>query len=103
MRVVGPARQVWDIDWVAVEEPAAAMRERPCRGYHRRIDVVLKMHDGEIVVYDRRRGVEAMRKAFQAPDECPREPLLNPDGSTHSFVRREEVDRWLRAALESGG
>jgi hypothetical protein len=99
LRVLGPAKQVWDIDWVAVEDQLPASREKPCRGYNRRIDVVLKMHDSAFVVHDRRMGVVALRKTFQAPDECPREPLLNPDGSTHAYVRRDEVDGWLKTEL----
>lgn len=101
MRVLGPAKQVWDLDWIAIEKRLEQVREKRCGGYQRRIDVVLKMHDSIIEVFDRRIGNVVREGTFKAPGKCPREPLLMPDGSTHAYALGEDVDAWLRDELGS--
>lgn len=99
IRVVGPAERVWDIDWIALEERSDTSRDKRCTGYSRRIDVVLKMFDSTIKVFDRRTGKPLKDKAFEAPGQCPKNPLLNPDGSTLAYVLYTDVDAWLRGEL----
>jgi hypothetical protein len=99
MRVLGPAKQVWDVDWVALERREGEPREKSCGSYPHYVNVVLKMVDSEFEVFDRRLGNAVRHKTFAASDVCPREPLLGPDGSTLAYVSPKDVDRWLRSEL----
>lgn len=99
VRVLGRAEKVWDIDWVAIETRAETPRVKPCGGYHRRIDVKLKMYDSTLKVRDRRLGSSITEKVIQASDKCPKNPLLSPDGSTIAYILPADVDRWLRGEL----
>lgn len=99
LRVLGPAEKVWDVDWVAIETRLETARTKRCGGYHRRIDVKLKMYDSKVVVRDRRLGNVIRERTFQASDKCPQNPLLSPDGSTIAYIRPQDVDAWLSDEL----
>ncbi|MBW2527064.1 MAG: hypothetical protein JRI23_22980 [Deltaproteobacteria bacterium] len=99
MRVLGPAEKIWDVDWVAIETRAETPRTKRCGGYHRRIDVRLKMYDSTIEVRDRRLGNSIREHDVKAPDKCSKNPLLNPDGSTIATIDPKDVDQWLSKEL----
>lgn len=99
LRVLGPAKRLWEVDWVAIEQRHETPEVKRCGGYHRRIDVQLKMYGSKVTVRDRRVGNVLQEKDFAASDRCPQNPLLKPDGSTIAYVPPADVDRWLSQEL----
>jgi hypothetical protein len=100
--VVGPAKTLADIDWVAVMEDKAALDTETCvyldsrrspKSFRKRVAVKT------VTIHDRRTGLVIDRKDFVAPGDCPTRHAIGRGDIRIEFDQSnsyEPVLQWLR-------
>ena len=97
--VLGVAKTVADIDWVALIEKQPARSGKTCSGYRRSGDpqgvassLGLKLLVEKLSVFEVRTGKPVADKVFTAPNDCPQGGI----GELKSYVSVDEQKRWLK-------
>lgn len=101
LKVVGDAKKVWDIDWVAVMEQKESSRTKACSGYQKVTgDVIVTQVDSVVKIVDRRTGKVAQEQTFQPKDECPSFAMVEKNNTAKAYVHDSDVEPWVREQLD---
>lgn len=100
--VLGPAKTMADVDWVALEQPSGTRNGKKCSGYKKtgaaKADsdektYVLSMVDRKVTVYERRTSKAIASREFKAKEVCP---MMSFGDEAKSYPDSEEIKAWLR-------
>ncbi|MFO0675860.1 MAG: hypothetical protein U0169_04960 [Polyangiaceae bacterium] len=103
--VLGPAKTLRQVDWVATQENAPARTGKMCPGYKitgksgtETKDLQQQLQDWEVVVFDRKTTNVVAKKVFEASKDCP---MMAFQGVAKSYPNTAEVKGWLRELRSS--
>lgn len=94
--VVGPAKTLREVDWVAVRQNQAARPGKSCSYQRTDLQAVayrLDMVDQTVTVHDRHTGQRVHQKTFKAREQCP---TIAVGGHAESYPSYDEMKAWLR-------
>ena len=101
IKVVGSADEVWDVDWVAVEEDRESQRVKSCDGYQKvKGNVDVTQVDSLVKIFDRRTGKKIAEQTFQPKDECPSFAMVSKDNKAKAYVIDTDIEPWVRDTLD---
>jgi hypothetical protein len=98
--VLGPAKTMAEVDWVAIEGAATERAGKTCSGYtksgskggpEKKFD--LKLVDKTVSVIERTTSRVVAKREFRARNECP---MMAFGGEAKSYPRTDEIKEWLR-------
>lgn len=99
LEFVGAAKNVLELDWVAIAEDQKEPRgTKQCQ--FKEGPSTLKMFDAAAVIVERRTGKVVAEQVLKASDECPMFALVDKtDNSTKNSVAQKDVVAWARGEL----
>lgn len=97
--VLGPAKTLKEVDWVAVSENLPPRKGKTCSGYKkdkgdtRTSSYQLEMVDQRLSVYEVATSKLVEAKDFKASETCP---MMTFNGAAKSYPPAADPKRWLR-------
>jgi hypothetical protein len=97
-KVIGPAKTLVEVDWVAAQEDLPGRRGKTCEGYKDNKggttkSLPLEQIDRNIVIYERKTAKEITRKKFDAAADCP---MFAFGDTAKTYPEDSAIETWLR-------
>ena len=92
--VIGPAKRLSEVDWVALSVDSPRASQKTCSGYSGKNPTLpLAPIDKIVSIYERKTSKVITKKTFVADEACP---IIAMGDTAQTFPNEEQIKQWLR-------